>query len=82
MGHKKDLIKASSEQERVMQSEGGQRVGYYEDDEVRQATVHTRQDLVLIFNLVKSINASLYAIKYAIWLLIILMICLIWYILN
>lgn len=43
------------------------KVTSYGDDEVRQATVHTRQDLILVLSYLDSANLQLAAIKKALY---------------
>ena len=73
MGWKEDFDAASGQQERVRLSEG-QKQGYidYDQDMVNQAIVHSREDQVLIAYELCFINRNLYQMKYALWILILI----------
>jgi hypothetical protein len=41
----------------------------YADSEVRQATVHTRQDVVLIVSHLSSLNAQVAVVRFLLWVI-------------
>jgi hypothetical protein len=65
------IAKAYDIQGRVRADEAG-KVQKYGDEEVRQATVHSRQDIVLLVSLLDTANSQLRAIRLRLELLILM----------
>jgi hypothetical protein len=63
--------KAGELQQSVRQDEIT-KVDEYTDDQVRQANVHAREDLVMLVSLLNSVNTQLSAIRWSLGLIILL----------
>jgi len=58
-------------QQSVRQSETN-KIDSYTDEEVRQATVHAREDITMLVSLLESANSQLNAIRWSLGLLVLM----------
>lgn len=61
-----DLMRGVRNDEREQLHSGA---SYYNDDQVRQAIVHSRQDIVLMVSYLSSLNAQIMRLTRALWLI-------------
>ncbi len=71
MGHSKDKAQARALQDGVRMDEMDVPVSY-DEDQVNQAIIHTREDTVLNYSMLTSINKSLHHIKYLLVIVVLL----------
>ena len=71
MGYKKDSEAATVLQDSVRFAEHD-RVDAYDEGNVRQSIVHAREDIVLIYSFINSIDKHIISIKWGVWITTIL----------